>query len=77
MLMFAIFGASPVKATFPVIVAALASSAGAAAGAAAGASVFGASEVSVLLPPHPPRSSSEAAPQLIKNFFIFLSLSLD
>jgi hypothetical protein len=53
------------------MVAALASSAGAAAGAAAGASVFGASDVSVLLPPHPEKSSSEAAPQLIKNFFIF------
>jgi hypothetical protein len=34
-------------------------------------SAFGASEVSADLP-HPPRSSSEAAPQLIKNFFIFM-----
>src|SRR5437588_2806280 len=71
MLMFFSAGLSPVNDTFPVSVAAFASSTGLAAGAVAGASVFGASDVSVLLPPHPARSSIEAAPQLLKNFFIF------
>jgi hypothetical protein len=71
MLIFFIAGLSPVNDTFPVTVAALASSAGAAVGAVAAGASFGASDVSVLLPPHPPRSSSEAAPQLIKNFFNF------
>jgi len=78
MLIFFIVGLAPLKATFPVMVAALASSTGAAAGvdAVAGASsFFGASEVSLL--PHADKSSSEAAPQPIKNLFIILSLSLN
>ena len=63
-------GLSPENETFPLTVAALASSVGAAAGAAAlfGSSFLGASDV--LDPPHPAKSSNEAAPQPIKNFFI-------
>jgi hypothetical protein len=69
MLIAFITGLSPAKETFPVIVAALASSTGAAGAvvAAAGASLFD-SDVSDF--PQPEKSSSDAAPQLIKNFFI-------
>src|SRR2546423_5087911 len=77
MLIFFITGLSPVKDTFPVTVPALASSTAVGAPAAVFVgSDFGASEVSGDLP-HPARSSSEAALQAIRNFFIFLSLSLN
>jgi hypothetical protein len=64
-------GFAPLKETFPVTVPALASSTAAGAPAADFVgSDFGASEVSGDLP-HPANSSSEAALQPIRNFFIF------
>src|SRR5579859_3085670 len=67
--MVLIAGFSPVKLTFPVTVAALASSM-AAAGADAGAapSSFGVS--GALLPPQPARNIAQVIPQLNRTLFI-------
>src|SRR5689334_3797243 len=74
MSMFRIAGFSPVKLTFPVTVAALASSmtaAGADAGAAA--SSFGVS--GALLPPQPASNIAQVIPQLNRTLFISASPS--
>jgi hypothetical protein len=69
--MFFMTGLSPVKDTFPLNEPALASSVAVGVPAAVFVgSAFGASEVSGDFP-HPAKSSSEAAPQPIKKFFIF------
>jgi hypothetical protein len=71
MLIFFMTGLSPVNDTLPLSEPALASSVAVGVPAAVFVgSAFGVSEVSGDLP-HPAKSSSEAAPQPIKNFFIF------
>jgi hypothetical protein len=66
--MFLIAGFSPVKLTFPVTVAALASSMAAGADEGPAASSFGVS--GALLPPQPARNIAQVIPQLNRALFI-------